>query len=396
MKKILLINDHIHFGGGGDAVLHLERRGLEEKGYEVFTISFGLEQKYTENNYVLKFNPNRELEKFNKFIYPSYLKNEFSNVVNSISPDLIHIHLIGKFPLAVYNSKGLNDIPVIQTLHGPNLFCASSWGGLKNSASCELGIGIKCYSRGCTNAVNTILYSQLKARYWNSLKTKINVFHCPSINILNVAKRLGFKNSVYIPLGIDNEFINEPVEVQKLRPTLLFAGAIAEQKGVQYLLPALQQVKEKFPDVLLRIAGRGHLLDKLKNDSKTMRLEENVEFLGFVSHEKIRDFYLSGHIFLMPSIWQEQFGLVGPEAFACKVPCIGTNVGGISEWLHHNENGLLIPPKDIDSLSEAIINLLSNNDKRKQMGENGRKYAIKNHHPQKYIDSIVNLINRTQ
>lgn len=394
MKRILLLNDHLEFGGGGDAVLKLEERALRENGFEVFSLGFGKDDLEFGRNYTIKL-PTNKRQKFLKFIYSKHIQKKISRIIRDISPQLIHIHLSAKVPMAIYNLTELAKIPVIQTLHGPNLFCATSWGGLKNSGPCELGIGLKCYSRGCTNALNTMLYYQLKERYWTSLKTNINVFHCPSINILNSTKRLGLSNSVYIPLGIDEMFLEDPLPKIKKRPTLLFVGAIAEQKGVQYLLPTLALVKKIFPDVLLRIAGRGILDEKLKSDTRKLDLEDNVEFVGFVNHDDIHEFYLSGHVFLIPSIWQEQFGLVGPEALACKIPCIGTSVGGIPEWLHNNENGLLVPPNDIESLSEAIITLLSDDILRKKMGENGRNYSIEYHNPKKYATKMIELINHT-
>lgn len=394
-NRVLIINDHIHFGGGGDAVLHLEKSRLESLGYKVSTVSFGEKSEVYETNYIIGAPLKIRYEKFVKFGSSQKIEKELSNIIRRISPDLIHIHLLSKFPLAVYNCSELNNVPVIQTLHGPNLFCSTSWGGLKNSGPCELGIGGKCYARGCTGILSTLLYTQLQKRYWKSLHTKINVFHCPSINIFNSAKRLGFDNTVYIPLGIDEMFLKEPEKIDSNRPTLLYAGALAEQKGIQYLLPALKKVKETFSNILLRIAGRGHMLDYLSRTTKELGLENNVEFCGFISRDKIRDFYLSGNIFLIPSIWQEQFGLVGPEALACKVPCIGTNVGGIPEWLHHGENGLLIPPQDSDSLSNAIIQLLSQPEQLEEMGRRGREFAIRVHHPDKYITSLTTLINKT-
>ncbi|UZH54652.1 glycosyltransferase family 4 protein [Salinimicrobium tongyeongense] len=392
-KTILLVNDHIRLSGGGDAVIYLEKRFLESWGYKVFTIGFGDSTESNNGNYLIDLPKNSKVEKLNKFITGKRIKKEFTSLVNEIQPDLIHIHLISKFPLSIYSSDALKGVPVIQTLHGPNLFCATSWGGLKTSGPCELKIDPKCYVRGCTSLINTGLYWQLQSRYWASLENKISAFHCPSLNILNTAKRLGLSNSKYIPLGIDQIFMEEPRRIETLRPTLLFAGALAEQKGVKFLLPALAEIKKDFPTVLLKIAGRGNLLSLLKDEVERLDLGKHVEFLGFVPHEQIREFYLSGDIFLMPSIWQEQFGLVGPEAMACKLPCIATNVGGIPEWLIHNYNGLLIPPQDVDAIVEAVKKLLSDKNKRLEMGERGRDFVIQEFSPAGYEEGLKNMIS---
>lgn len=390
MKKILIVNDHVHFGGGGDAVLQLEYNALIKNGYDVSLLGFGDSTLSQDSLYLIDMPSN---VKMSKFLLHKKIRDRFTEVVNKIEPDIIHLHLISKFPVSLYTSSALKNVKVIQTLHGPNLFCASSWGGLKNSGGCDLGIGFKCATRGCVSSVTSTMYVALKNKYWRSLKENVDVFHCPSHNILNSAKRLGLGNSIYIPLGIDDVFNQVPQENKSQRFTLLYVGAIEIQKGVGFLLPALIKIKEKFPDVLLRIAGRGSMLESLKIEAQNLGLEDNIEFLGFVDHSKIREFYLSGHIFLMPSIWQEQFGLVGPEALACKVPCIASNVGGIPEWLRHDENGVLVPPQDSNGIADAVLNLLSNPDKMKEMGEKGRDFVLNYYSGKKYIDNLFKLFS---
>lgn len=389
MKKVLLINDLL-VGGGSETVVRLEKDLLLKNGYDVYVISFGENDMPSNKNYVLS--PSRFSGKLNKFILSSKMKNTITEIIDEIEPDLIHLHLISKYPLAIYNSNGLNDVKIIQTLHGPNLFCSSGWGGLKNSAPCDLGIGTKCYSRGCISLPKTMLYMHLKERYWKSLNQKIDLFHCPSLNMLNTAKRFGFENSKFFPLSIGDDFRLKPQKQQQKRPTLLFMGAIAEQKGVRFLLPALLKIKKQFPDVLLRVAGSGNLLEKLKTESINLKLEDNVEFLGFINHKEVRSFYLSGSVLLMPSIWHEQFGLVGPEAMACEVPVVGSNIGGIPEWLRHNENGLLVPPQDVNELALAVIKLLKDDSLRKEMGFNGRKYVLKEFGGEKFSNELLKMI----
>ena len=390
MKKILLINDLL-VGGGSETVIRLEKDLLLKNGYDVYVMSFGENDIPSTKNYVL--NPSRFTGKLNKFILSSKMKKTITEIIDKIQPDLIHLHLISLYPLAIYNSNGLNDVKIIQTLHGPNLFCASGWGGLKNSAPCELGIGTKCFTRGCLSLSKTLAYMQLKERYWKSLNQKIDMFHCPSLNMLNTAKRFGFENSKFFPLSIGENFKLKPKKQHQKRQTLLFMGSISEQKGVQILLPALIKIKKQFPDVLLRVAGDGNLLEQLKKESINLKLEYNVEFLGFINHTEVRSFYLSGSIFLMPSIWHEQFGLVGPEAMACEIPVVGSNIGGIPEWLRHNENGFLVPPNDINELALAVIKLLKNDTLRKQMGLDGRKYVLKEFGGEKFSNELLKMIN---
>jgi glycosyltransferase involved in cell wall biosynthesis len=393
MKKILLVNDHFHFGGGGDAVLKFEAEILKANGYEVYTFSFNaneIENKDLNYTYIEKSSAKQK--KLQKFVGDKDIDKAFINALDKIKPDLIHIHLISKYPLAIYNN--LQGYKVIQTLHGPNLFCASSWGGLKNGSSCELGIGLKCFTRGCVTLPTVLLYKQLQDRYWASMKENVDLFHSPSRQLYGHIKRLGLKNSKYIPLGIDAKF-HEPVTKSKNeRPILLFVGALAEQKGIKVLIEAMKNVTKHNSNVLLKLAGRGDLEFWIKEKVKEYGLEDNVQLLGFVAHDKVRDLYVEADIFVLPSVWHEQFGLVGPEALACETPCVGSNIGGIPEWLHHNEWGLLVPANEADDLAEALVLLVNNPNKRKQFGQKGRKFVLEEYGSDKYEKNILTMIEK--
>jgi glycosyltransferase involved in cell wall biosynthesis len=391
MKKILLVNDHFHFGGGGDAVLKFEAEVLKANGYEVYTFSFNADEVEDEKfNYSYREKSSIKQKKLQKFLGDKDIDKAFTNALNEIKPYLIHIHLISKYPLAIYNN--LKGYKVIQTLHGPNLFCASSWGGLKNGAPCELGMGIKCFTRGFVSLPTALLYGQLQSRYWSAMVDNIDLFHSPSRQLYGHIKRLGLKKSKYIPLGIDAVFSQPVVKPKNERPTILFVGALAEQKGIKVLMESMKQVVESNPNVLLKIAGRGSLEVWIKEKLQTYNLEDNVELLGFVDHKEIRNLYIEADIFVMPSIWHEQFGLVGPEALACETPCVGSNIGGIPEWLHHNEWGLLVPSHEVNDLTQALVTLLDNPDMRKTFGKKGREFVLKEYSSDKYTNNILNMV----
>lgn len=391
MKKILLVNDHFHFGGGGDAVLKFEAEVLRANGYEVYTFSFNtneVENKDLNYSYIEKSSAKQK--KIQKFLGDKDIDQAFVNALDKIKPDLIHIHLISKYPLAIYHN--LQGYKVIQTLHGPNLFCASSWGGLKNGAPCELSIGLKCFSRGCVTLPTALLYQQLQNRYWTPMKKSVDLFHSPSRQLYGHIKRLGLQNSKYIPLGIDAKFHEPVTKSENERPILLFVGALAEQKGIKVLVEAMKDVAKHNPNVLLKLAGRGDLEGWIKEIVKEYALEDNVELLGFVDHDKVRDLYIEADIFVLPSVWHEQFGLVGPEALACETPCVGSNIGGIPEWLHHNEWGLLVPSNEADDLAEALTTLVNDPDMRKKFGKNGRRFVLEEYGSEKYANNILEMV----
>ena len=103
-------------------------------------------------------------------------------------------------------------------------------------------------------------------------------------------------------------------------------------------------------------------------------LTENVEFHGFIPDEKIVEYYNGASIFILPSISskQEGFGIVVLEAMACKTPVISTEIVGVAADVKKSNSGIIVPPKDVDKLAEAIIKILMD-ENSEIMGINGRK-----------------------
>ena len=176
-----MINDHLHFGGGGDAVFRLERAAYEKAGFDVFTFSLssGVVTEPTPNDYVCQTRSSRIVNKFGKFIGAPHVRSELLKLLNKINPDFVRAHLVSRMPLSIYSA--LSGWRTVQTLHGPNLFCATSWGVVKaNGAECPLGIGGKCWRKGCISLPNMLLYSQMDKRLQPLLRSSIENYHCPS------------------------------------------------------------------------------------------------------------------------------------------------------------------------------------------------------------------------
>lgn len=390
-RKILLIDDNFHPAGRGAPLFSMERSFLKESGYDVYTLSFGEGKSDDRNDFIINTSTNRFKNKLDKFIGSQSIEKQVSDVINSISPDLIHNHLISKYPISVFNAIP-DKIPLIQTLHGPNFFCPTSWGNMKvDSKPCKLGCSIKCVTGGCVSAWQYPLLKNLFQKIPKFL-TKVDVFHCPSVNILNVVESFGFTNTSVIPLGLRDEFTKIGRKLEFSGNKILFIGSLHEVKGLDYLINAMVKIKKVIPDIKLYIAGRGSSLPKYKEMVSSLKLLENIEFLGFVPSSKITKLYQSVDITIVPSVWSEQFGMVGPESLACGVPVIASNVGGIPEWLKNNEFGVLVPPRDSGALSNEIINLIKDRKRLDEYSINGYEYIRNVHTQQIYKDKLLQLI----
>lgn len=148
---------------------------------------------------------------------------------------------------------------------------------------------------------------------------------------------------------------------------LLSVAICDPRKGLDTLLEAIHRLNN--PKIKLDMVGDddSEYCKRLKERVSTWGLEEKVIFHGVVGLEDLGKVYSEADIFVLPSLY-EPFGIVFAEAMSFGLPIIATNVGGIPELVEDGENGLLVPPGDVDSLADAIDNLASDAELRERFG----------------------------
>ncbi len=161
---------------------------------------------------------------------------------------------------------------------------------------------------------------------------------------------------------------------------MVYSGRINKDKGISELIDAMLLLKD-IPQIKLLILGSSFFNDtKGENDfilslkQKSKGIRERIIFTGFIPYEKVPSYLHLADIAVLPSIWQEPFGLTIVESMAAGLPLITTRSGGIPEIC---EGVATIVEKDhvVDHLSSAILDLYHNPEKRKQMAAAGLKRA---------------------
>jgi len=180
------------------------------------------------------------------------------------------------------------------------------------------------------------------------------------------------------------EVAEHEISINTGKPVLLYVGQLIRGKGVDLLLSALSLLKADF---LCRIVGRGNDEDYLKSLSKELQLTQKVEFAGWAANTSVE--YRQASIVVVPSRWQEPYGLVGLEAFAHGKAVVAFEVGGISQWLKHTVNGLLVRAGSIEKLAEALQNLIDKPELTAKLGQAGRQYLENQHSYEQYLQSLV-------
>ncbi len=208
----------------------------------------------------------------------------------------------------------------------------------------------------------------------------------------------GYEDKIHlVPCGADVDIFT-PSSVHMEENTIFFLSLLDEfhkYKGLEYLFKALKIVKKEISTVKLIVGGKGVLMEHYKETAKSMGLAENVEFHGFIPDDKITEYYSRANVFILPSTSsvQEGFGIVALEAMACQTPVISTEIVGVAADVKKSKSGIIIPPKDIYKLAEAIIEILSDQEASKKMGINGRKLVIEKYTWSKIAKITEDLYN---
>jgi len=156
-----------------------------------------------------------------------------------------------------------------------------------------------------------------------------------------------------IPNAIDRRTFHR-LDIPRHVRSLAYVGRIDKRKGIEFLIRSMPLVRERMPDVLLRVAGTGDYLGKMETLVRRLGLENNVKFLGFVPDEQLNELYNQAQCVVAPSMF-EGFGITVIEALAAGTRVVGTDVDGIREILARGEYGRLVPYGNHQALADAIV-----------------------------------------
>jgi glycosyltransferase involved in cell wall biosynthesis len=148
------------------------------------------------------------------------------------------------------------------------------------------------------------------------------------------------------------------------------AAVLEERKGHRFLLEAARRLKTQGYQIQYCLAGEGSLRKSLEETATRLGLKDEVHFLGFVSD--MPAFLSKVDICILPSLL-EGLGVSVLEAMAAGKPVIASRVGGLPELVIDNVTGLLVAPRDIEGLANAISTLAGDKSLIRAMGKKGRE-----------------------
>lgn len=345
-------------GGGAEIILQRTVEGLQQRGHQVAVLATGPQSGLvTETvnlvtvyraglrNFYWHFRAQRpgRLARMGWHLRDRYnagMRDYVKQVIALEKPDLVVCHNLTGWSVSAWDEITAAGLPIVQVLHDLYLLCPGST-MFSKGRSCQTQCGRCAHFRKGHEArsaqVNTVvgvshfMLDTLQAQgYFKGARGYVvhNASPCPVIP---------FRHESPAP---------------QVRPAPLrfgYMGTLSEPKGLRWLIEQFQQLPI---DATLQIAGRGQLDDEER--FKALAQSPRISFVGYRTPE---DFYTQIDVAIVPSIWNEPFGMVAVEACSWSVPVIASRVGGLPEIIQDQLNGLLCSPDDPDSLGVAMLKL---------------------------------------
>ena len=356
--------------------------GLRERGHHVCVFAPAHEhQPHTESN-VLRFPSfvsafNREYP----LAYPFYPRLALATHFDRLRLDVVHTHT--PFVLGLTGAKLAlrRGVPLVTTFH-------------------TLYSQYTHYVPLLPDAVTQSLLERYLPWYYNRCAAII----CPSEVAATTLRSLGVECSVQIiPTGIPlpppdaltdeaRACARQRLDIAPDAPLLLYAGRIAREKNLEWLLEAFGRVRAQLPLVRLALVGGGPFLEELQ--SKAAEFGAGVLFLGPTPRRDLDALFAACDVFVFPSPSETQ-GLVIGEARAAGVPCVVVDAGGAAESVKDGEDGFRVPPDDAEAFAARIVLLLTDAPRMVEMRANARRNALR-HTPERMIKRVLAVYEQAQ
>lgn len=234
-----------------------------------------------------------------------------------------------------------------------------------------------------------IVFRFVDAVAYECQATRLHFSHTKGVVVYN-----GIDTDFYGPDESDRTEIRKRMHIASDAVVVLYVGRIAESKGVGDLITAFSGLpRENLKEVRLLLVGPIEISEpgiRAKMDAPPV----GVTFAGPAEKDAVRDYYRAADVFVLPS-YREGISSSLIEAMACEIPAIVTDVGGNPEVVRDEEEGKIVPPRDVEALRGALTRLITDDKLRSILGRKARLRILSQFNmkmmAQQYIDLYQQL-----
>lgn len=384
--KILLINDYATPTGGAEIITLAIRDGLRKRGHDARI--FASSVRPLNAKILADYQCFGTLSRFRTLLQAFNLSAfwRLRCVLAEFQPDVVHLRMF-LTQLSPLILPLLKRIPSVYHVAWYRPICPVGTKMLPDGTSCQHSVGAACYHNRCLPLRDWLpLMLQMKLwRHWGDAFNLI-VANSEAVKCRLIAE--GFESVEVVWNGVPIRSPRPPLESP---PTVVFAGRLSWEKGVDVLVQAFALVVSQIPEARLLLAGEGAESDRITSLIAELGLQKSISMLGLLSHPEMERHFATGWVQVVPSKWAEPFGIVSTEAMMRGTAVVASNSGGLAEIVKHGETGFLVPPSNVEALAEALLNLLQNRSLAEQMGKAGRKLAIAQFSEETFVDRFICL-----
>ena len=386
--RILLVHNRYRSAApsGENRVVDQEGEALEALGHEV--MRFGRSSDEIDQWSVAK-----KASLPVRTIWSRETGRDLKAVLREHRPEVVHVH--NTFPLlsaAVLYACRDGRVPVVATLHNYRLVCAN--GAFFRSGSvchdCAHGLPIPAVLHGCYRGSRAAtapvaLAMSLHRQAWRSLVSAYIFISASQRDLLRD-----------VDLAPDRVFVRHNLIPRRIRPqtartpTVVYAGRLDEAKGVRLLMASWDHYRGQAgePGLNLVIAGGGPLGDEVAAWASGL---PSVELKGILGSDRCAELISQARAVLLPSAWEETFGLVAVEAMAAGVAPIAAGHGSFTELITSGVDGVLFSPGDPAALALAIADVERNPEQYEAYGDQARKTYEQRFDPERSTEELLGI-----
>lgn len=363
--NVLNVSQNFSVYGGSDRYFFDLSSVLESHGHKVipFTASGESDQESPWSTFfpsAADFN-RPGLKDCYRYIYNTDARDKLNALLDEYPVDIVHLHIYyGKLTSSILSVFERRGIPVVQTLHEYKIVCPvySKYRAGSSCSACKGGrfynsLRYKCNRGSVARSALTMAESYVSK--WLGNQTKVDRFIAISDFLRDSVVDMGMDPKRLVTLHNFVTHIEE--EVGAKSDYIVYAGRFERIKGIWTLL----DVASKLPHVTFKLAGHGGGEEELRNEVYKRGLH-NIEFLGFLSQDKLKGVIRSARACVVPSEWDEPFGLAVVESMALGTPVVASRIGGIPEIITSGKDGLLCEPGSVEDFTSAVKKLIDSPD----------------------------------
>ncbi|MDK2829031.1 MAG: hypothetical protein PWP67_1846 [Clostridium butyricum] len=394
--KILMVNKFLYPNGGSEAYMFKLGEYLQARGHKVQYFGMDNENRCVENElnkYVSSMNlrDDKKLKQITyplKTIYSFEAKKKIGCIIDKFKPDIVHMNNINYqlTPSIIYEIKKRN-IPIVQTVHDVQIVCPNHRLYIEKSRKicekCLDGKYINCVKEKCVHgSIAKSIIAAIEAYYYHIRNTYnlVDCYICPSRFIQEKIQQGGIEKKRTNVMYNFVDKIDKKTTIRSNKRYVLYFGRLSIEKGIDTLIKVCKELK----DIKFIIAGTGPLEESVKNIA-------NVEFVGFLKGESLRELISNASLSLYPSEWYENCPLSVIESQALGTPVLASDLGGTKELIRENKTGKIFRAGDIDHFRNTLKELWNN---QKLLDEMSKEcFKLKKYTIDSYYNDLIRVYN---